>query len=95
MAIGIITVIVLIVSVCCLYYKKPLWCFVNNIVAIALTYWTGHSWKLLLSNSGKDTTLLGFARYPAALIILTTLLITGLILMVISVIVIIWPNKKE
>ena len=86
MAIGMFAVMVLIVSGCCLYYKKPFWSFVSNIVAMALTCWTGYSWKLMLINSGKDTTLLGFNRYPAALIILVTLLLTAFILLIVSII---------
>ena len=86
MAIGMFTVVVLIVSGCCLYYKKPFISFVSSIAAVALTCWTGYSWKLLLIESGKDTTLLGFNRYPAALIILCMLLFLAVVGMIISVI---------
>ena len=95
MAIGMFAVMVLAVSGCCLYYKKPFWSFVSNIVAMALTCWTGYSWKLMLINSGKDTTLLGFNRYPAALIILAILLLVAFILLILSIIGIIRRNKSR
>ena len=95
MAIGMFAVMVLVVSGCCLYYKKPFWSFVSNIVAMALTCWTGYSWKLMLINSGKDTTLLGFNRYPVALTILSILLLVAFILLIVSIIGIVRRNKSR
>jgi len=92
MALGTFAVVVLIMSGCCLYYRKPFWSFVSNITAMALTCWTGYSWKLMLMNSGKDTALLGFNRYPAALIILSILLITAFVLLIVSII---WMARKN
>ena len=71
MALGMFAVSVLILSGVCVYYKKPVIGFVSSIAAMALTCLTGYSWKLMLIDSGKDTTLLGFSRYPAALIMAT------------------------
>ena len=95
MAIGMFAIMVLIVSGCCLYYKKPFGSFVSNIVAMVLTCCTGYSWKLMLMNSGKDTTLLGFNRYPAALTILSILLLAAFILLIVSIIGIVRRNKSR
>jgi len=92
MAIGMFSVGLLIVSGCCLYYKKSFLSFVSSIAAMVLTCWTGYSWKLMLINSGKDTTLLGFNRYPAAPIILAILLLIAFILMIVSII---WMARKN
>lgn len=94
-ALGMFAAIVLIMSICCLYYKKSFLGFVGSIVTIALTCCTGYSWKIMLINSGKDTTLLGFNRYPAALIILAILLLTAIILLIESIIWIVRQNKSK
>lgn len=88
-ALGMFAVVVLIMSVCSLYCKKPFLGFVSSIVTIAMTCWTGYSWRLMLIDSGKDTTLLGFNRYPAALIILCILLFLAVVSMIASVILIV------
>lgn len=95
MALGMFAVVVLIMSGCCLYYKKPFLGFASSIVTMALTCWTGYSWKLMLINSGKDTALLGFNRYPAAVIILAILLLTAFILLIVSIIWIARQNKSK
>jgi len=92
MVIGMFSVVALVVSGCCLYYKKPFWSFINSMIAMALTGWTGYSWKLMLINSGKDTTLLGFNRYPAALIILAILFLIAFISIIVSII---WTARKN
>ena len=86
LAIGMFAVVVLIVSACFLYCKKPFWSFLSSIVTLALTCWTGYSWNSLLMSSGKDTTLLGFHRYPAALILLAILLLAAFVLMIVSIV---------
>ena len=93
--IGLFAVIILIVSACCLYYKKPFWSFSGNIIAMALTCWTGYRWKLMLISGGKDTTLLGFNHYPAALIILAILWLTAFILLIVSITWIARQNKSK
>ena len=94
MALGLLAVTFLILSGCCLHFKKPLLCMVGNAAAMALTCLTGHSWKLMLIGSGKDTTLLGFSRYPAAPVILTILLLTALAMIIASVVGIAKRNKS-
>ena len=95
MAIGMFAVMGLIVSGCCLYYKKLFWGFLSGIVTVALTCWTGYSWKLMLVGSGKDATLLGFYRYPAALIILAILLIAAFVFMIVSIVWMVRRNKSK
>ena len=94
MALGMFAVSVLILSGVCVYYKKPLIGFVSSIAAMALTCLTGYSWKLMLIDSGKDTTLLGFSRYPAALIILCILLLLAAVSMTFSVILILRKRRN-
>lgn len=95
MALGMLAVVVLIMSGCCLYYKKPFLGFASSIVTMALTCWAGYSWKLMLISSGKDTTLLGFNRYPAALIILAILSFIAFILPIVAVIGIARQSKSK
>jgi len=94
MALGFLALTFLIISICCLYYKKPILGIVCSGAVMILTYLTGHSWKELLMESGKDTALLGFVRYPAAPVILAVLFIAAFILMILSVVVIARRNKK-
>ena len=94
MALGMFAVSVLILSGICMYYKKPFIGFVSSIAAMALTCLTGYSWKLMLIDSGKDTTLLGFSRYPAALIILCILLLLAAVSMTFSVILILRKRRN-
>ena len=95
MALGMFAVSVLILSGICMYYKKPFIGFVSSIAAMALTCLTGYSWKLMLIGSGKDTTLLGFSRYPAVLILLCVLLLLVAVSMTVSVILITRKRKND
>lgn len=95
MALGSFAFMTLVISVCCLHYKKSIWGLVSSVTAIILTYLTGRSWRLMLTSSGKDTTLLGFNRYPAALMILSVLLLGAFALMIVSVVGIIKKNKSK
>ena len=84
MALGLFALTFLIISVCCLSYKKPVLGLVCSVTAMALTYLAGSAWKELLTESGKDPTFLGLNRYPAAVIILTIQFISSFILMLVS-----------
>ena len=95
MALGFFALVFLIISICCMYYKKPIGGIVCSVATMALTYLTGHSWKEMLIGSGKNTTLLGFNRYPAALIILAMLFSAAFILMIVSIIGIVRQNKSK
>lgn len=86
MAFGMLSVVVFVAAVCCLCCKKTLWGLIASIASIALTCWTGYCWKLMLISSGKDASLFGFHRYPAALIILCILLFLAIFSTVFSVI---------
>ena len=94
MAFGMFAVVILILSGVCVYYKKPFIGFVSSIAAMALTCLTGYSWKLMLIDSGKDTTLLGFSRYPAVLILLCILLLLAAVSMTLSVILILRKRRN-
>ena len=62
MALGAFAVILFILSVCCLCYKKPVLGIASSIVTVILTFLTGNGWRELLISGGKDTALLGFQR---------------------------------
>ena len=58
-------------------------------MAVCLTGCTGYQWKRMLAESGKNTALLGFERYPAVPVILGILalsaagcILAGVIMMV-------------
>ena len=84
-AVGMLAGIVLILSVCCVYAKRLLCGLIGSGIAALLTVQTGYCWKSMLLNSGKDTTLLGFARYPAALILIAVLLLAAVLIAAISI----------
>ena len=86
MAVGMLAGIALILSACCVYAKRPLCGLIGSVMTAALTIQTGYCWKSMLLNSGKDTTLLGFARYPAALVLLALLLLAAVLIAAISII---------
>ena len=79
MATGMLAGIALILAACCVYAKRPLCGLIGSVMTAVLTIQTGYCWKSMLLNSGKDTTLLGFGRYPAALVLLALLLAAVLI----------------
>ena len=95
MALGIFAAVVLISSVCCLCYKRPVLGFVSSVVTMILTYLTGCSWRDILIGSGKDASLLGFHRYPAAPVILAILLLTAFVVMIVSILWIVRRNKSK
>ena len=86
MAVGMLAGIVLILAACCVYAKRLLCGLIGSVMTAALTIQTGYCWKSMLLNSGKDTTLLGFARYPAALVLLALLLLAAVLIAAISII---------
>ena len=94
MALGFLALTFLIISICCLYYKKPILGIVCSGAVMVLTYLTGRSWKEMLIGSGKETALLGFASYPAVPVIFAVLFIAAFILMILSIVVILRQNKK-
>jgi len=94
MALGFMALTFLIISICCLYYKKPGWGIVCSGAVMVLTCLTGRSWKEMLIGSGKDAALLGFVRYPAAPVIFAVLFIAAFIFMLVSIVVILRQNKK-
>ena len=95
LALGLFTLTLLLISICCLYHKKPLWGMVCSAVAVVFTFLTGLSWKEMLVASGKDTTLLGLQRYPAAPGILAILLLAACILMIMCIIGMARQNKSK
>ena len=86
MAVGMLAGIVLTLSACCVYAKRPLCGLIGSVMTAVLTIQTGYCWKSMLLNSGKDTTLLGFGRYPAALVLLALLLLAAVLIAAISII---------
>jgi len=93
-AFGVLTAAMLIISGCCLYCKKPILGFLSSIAAMVLTCLTGYSWKLMLTDSGKDTALLGFSRYPAAPVILCILFLLAAAGMILSIIAVRFSNIR-
>ena len=91
-ALGLFTLTLLLISICCLYHKKPLWGMVCSVAAVVLTVLTGLSWKEMLIASGKDT---GLQRYPAAPGILAILLLAACILMIMCIIGMARQNKSN
>lgn len=94
MAFGMLSVISLIISGFCLYHKKPFRGLLSSIITTLLILWTGYCWRLMLISSGKDTALLGFARYPAAPIILCIVAFLAAAGVIISVVRIAQKHRK-
>ena len=94
MTVGIIGLTVLIGSVYCLYQKKLVLSFFSSIGTLVLTYMTALSWRTLLLASGKDTAFLGFHRYPAAVLLLTAMLLAAFAVAVLSLVWLIRRNQQ-
>ena len=82
MTFGLLVCAGLSVALWCLLRKRPVGALVGGGIAMILTCLTGCSWREMLIDSGKETALLGFQRYPAVLVILVILFLCGLITMV-------------
>ncbi len=95
MVVGMLAGIVLILSACCVYAKRPLCGLIGSVIAALLTVQTGYCWKSMLLNSGKDTTLLGFDRYPAALILLAVLLLAAALITTVSIVGIVRRRSRK
>ena len=95
MVLGLLALTLLIGSVCCLFYKKSILSFAGSISAMVLTCLTGYHWREMLIDSGKDTALLGFYRYPAAVIILAIFATATSVTMILSIISIVQQNKSK
>jgi len=95
MAAYILALILLTISVYCLYCKKAIPGIVCSTAAAVFTYFCGYFWKELLKVSGKDTALLGFNRYPAAVILIAVLGAAAAIVFTAGVIMIIKKSKKK
>jgi hypothetical protein len=85
MAFGMLAFLLLLCSVCCLHYRRPRLGLVCSAVTVMLTGLTGYSWREMLLGSGKDTALLGFHRYPAAVILLAGLLLAAVAVTAVSI----------
>jgi len=81
---GFISLTIIIIAFCCLFYKKYLCCLLCSISSFIPIGLTGYHWFLMLEGSGKNTSLLGFSRYPAALIILLILFLLSVSSTIIS-----------
>lgn len=92
--VGIIGLTVLIGSVYCLYQKKLVLSFLCSVGTLVLTYMTALSWRMLLLSSGKDTAFLGFHRYPAALLLLSTMLLAAFAVTIVSLVWMIRQNRQ-
>ena len=95
MATGMLAGIALILAACCVYAKRPLCGLIGSVMTAVLTIQTGYYWKSMLLNSGKDTTLLGFDRYPAALILLAVLLLAAALIAAVSIVGIVRRHSRK
>ena len=84
MAFGLFALTVLVIAVCCLHFRKYAWGVACSVTGLVLTCLTGFFWIKMLVESGKDSTLLGFHRYPAALVILGMLFLAAFVLILVS-----------
>lgn len=95
MALGTFTAGMLIVLFCFLYCKKAFLGCVSGMIALYLTGCTGYHWKLMLTESGKDTAFLGFERYPAVPVILGILAFSAAVGIIVSGIMIVRKHRNE
>ena len=75
LALAMLAAAACMLSGCCLHYQKPFFGFLCSCAAMVLTCQTGYGWKQMLINSGKDTALLGFRRYPPVVMIMGLLFV--------------------
>lgn len=86
LVLAMLSLALLAVSAGCLYYKKSFLGSLGGIAAMALTYVTCCGWVKMLADSGKNTALLGFARYPAAVILLAALMLASLVITIVNIV---------
>lgn len=84
MALGFAAFVLLAISGACRYCGKFVWGIICGAATVPLTYLTAALWNDLLAESGKDTALLGWERYPAAVVILAALLFAAVILVIVN-----------
>ena len=84
MTFGMLALTLLTVSGWCVFNKKYLLGICGSIASVFLTVLSGYSWRKMLIDSGKDTALLGFYSYPAALIILVLLSVCAAVMLIVS-----------
>ena len=94
MAFGMFSVISLIISGFFLYHQKPFLGLLGSIITTLLILWTGYCWRDMLMASGKDTALLGYERYPAALVILCIVAFLAAAGVIISIVRIAQQHRK-
>lgn len=94
MALGFIAAVILVLSAC-YSRKKPVFGLLGGIAAIPLTLQAAYFWTEMLIMSGKDTTLLGFKRYPTAFIIFCALLFLSAFVIILSIITVIKQKSND
>ena len=94
MMFGLFSVTLVISAIGCLGCRKPVSGFICSIAAMVCVCLTGYFWREMLINSGKNPALLGFERYPAALVILVVLFLGALTTLAISIFGIAKLNKR-
>lgn len=72
-----------------LLHSKPQISILLGLLTFPFVVLSGIDWRQALIDSGKDPTLLGYARYPIALSLLVILAAAALICIVIAVILMI------
>lgn len=95
MLLGALALVLLTVSCYCLYHKKSVFALICGITSITATYLTGYHWREMLKDSGKDTALLGFNRYPLVVIILAALMLVALVIFLVCVVKIVKEATKR
>ena len=73
---------------------KPLISVLLGIITYPLLILSGYNWRLALIDSGKNPAMLGYARYPFALITLITFAVLALICILVGIILILKRRKQ-
>ena len=74
--------------------QKPMISILLGLITFPLVVLSGSDWRQALIDSGKDPTMLGYARYPIALTILVILAAAALICIAIGIFLMIRRKKK-
>lgn len=95
MALGFAAFVLLAISGVCRYCGKFVWGIICGAAAVPLTYLAAALWNDLLAESGKDTVLLGWERYPAAVVVLVALLFAAVILVIVNMAGVVKRNQSR
>ena len=93
-AFGVFALMAVLAAVA-LLRKSPLASALLGEAAVALEAMCAKNWLLALADSGKDTAMLGFERYPAAAVMLAAIFVAALSCIVLGIVFFVKSKTRD